>query len=116
MAYCGPLGIPYAAFLGWDDLSRDAALAWQRREGSRCGGCSQYREDLVNADGTEKRPSAVVAVDWYCPACAAAQRHDQQHGDDKPRPGVSTALMPRSTFAQWRASQEAGADAGTVTG
>ena len=117
MAYCAPLGIAYTTFLAWDQVSQDAALAWQRREATRCGGCAQYRADLVDEAGTERRPIPVAAVDWYCPACAAAQRHDAQRGDDaKPRPGVSTALVDRDIVAGWAASHDEPDDAGTVTG
>lgn len=53
MAYCGPRSIPYLEFLEWDDLSRDAALAWQAREASRCPDCGQLPGEFVDDKGEE---------------------------------------------------------------
>ena len=87
MAYCGPRGIPYTQFLGadprWDDLSREAALAWQADEDHRCNGCGQDRDDWYERDaegeivyGDDGYPKVAVpfrfdVTNAYCPACHA---------------------------------------------
>ena len=87
MSYCGPRGIPYSEFIGrggrWDDLSRDAALAWANDEATRCSGCGQDREPwyehhddgtvVMTADGYPKVavPFRYIVEDTYCPPCHA---------------------------------------------
>ena len=63
MADCGPRGIALSAFLGWPQDDQDAALAWQARESSRCGGCGTYE-----ADWDDDRRAWVPEV-HLCPGC-----------------------------------------------
>ena len=107
MAYCGPRGIRYSEFLGWSDLDRSAALAWQADQDARCGGCGQYRdlwwlhgedgEVLYDDKGYPKLDYAALTStdvdDLYCHGCRALAGHRKQHaqGDDDP----SAWLHPR---------------------
>ena len=95
MAYCGPRGIPYTTFLGWDPLSQDAAIAWAIRENDACGGCGLHRSELLDADGVELRHQPYEAVALYCPGCAAREKMDKSLGDER-RPGVHVAFIPAS--------------------
>jgi hypothetical protein len=87
MAYCAPRGIRYHDFLGWDDLSRDAAIAWQVREHAKCSGCGQLREEWMERDPetgelTEMFPAPFRVVEHWCPACAAVGQARKVRGDD----------------------------------
>lgn len=89
MAYCGPAGIRYAEFLEWDDLSRDAALAWQYRQDRRCSSCGTVHDDWLNSRDAEGNLVAdelapvYVTDDIYCPGCAALDRHRRTNGEDE---------------------------------
>jgi hypothetical protein len=63
MAYCGPRGIALSAFLAWSQGDQDAALAWQAREGSRCGGCGTHEADWDDDN------RAWVPEVHICPGC-----------------------------------------------
>ena len=95
MAYCGPLGIPYLEFQGWDDVSRSAALAWRARENTRCGGCNHTADEIYQTtwDGNPVldpagNPIPAAPPKWLvetdiCPTCAALQRAQTSPGDTK---------------------------------
>jgi hypothetical protein len=94
MRYIGPKGIPYSEWLGWDQFSRDAAMAWQAREADRCPQCGQLHSEWLDGDGKDLlievdgqlMPPKVVQ-EFKCPACTAiAERQEtaQENGaDDK---------------------------------
>ena len=104
MAYCGPAGVPYIEFIGgppgWDDLSRDAALAWQQDRDDACGACGQHRDEWVSLDeeGREReiRPSPYVVAEYHCPSCEALERARKALEDSK-QPGVHLAFQRRQT-------------------
>lgn len=92
MAYCGPHGIPYTEFLQWDDLSRDAALAWKADHDQRCSSCGTHRDQwwVYDSDGQPIIVDGYPKVDltrWtidtaYCPGCHLLSLHREQHRDD----------------------------------
>lgn len=101
--YCASRGIAYSAFLEWDDLSRDVALAWHARDRERCGGCGAVPSDwkAYDDDGNpilddtgehrEAWPPKYVLEAHHCPACAALARA----ADDKdPPPGRRWYFRP----------------------
>lgn len=100
MDYCGPAGIPYLAFLDWDPLSRDAALAWQARRNETCGGCGTARSDWMN--GRDEHGNLVantlaptyLTEDIYCPGCGALELH-RKNAQDGPEsaPGVRPGFV-----------------------
>ena len=102
MAYCGPAGIPYTTFIGgpagWDDLSRDAAIAWQLERDTRCGGCGQHRDEWVTlgADGQEReiRPAPYVIHDHHCPSCETLERARKAREKEE-RPGQHLVFVPK---------------------
>jgi len=84
MDYCGPRGIPYLDFLEWDDVSRNAALAWSIRDRHTCSGCATLRSDWNNTVDENGEPApdltnpVFLATDVYCPGCDAKQRREEQ--------------------------------------
>lgn len=113
MEYCGPRGIRYAEFLSWDQLSRDAALAWQARKASRCQ-CGQVpaewrRYDLESGEPVLDEHGAHEALypaeapylveGAYCPACAElARAHDDSPYRDEP--GWRFHYVPNPAYQQ----------------
>jgi hypothetical protein len=86
MDYCAPRAIPYAKFLEWDPLSRDAALAWQARKSATCGSCGQVKGDWTDEDGHELHPPPLIVTEHWCPGCAALETR-RTNSKDLP-PGV----------------------------
>lgn len=101
MAYCGPAGIPLAVFMDdWDQLSRDAALAWQLERDTACSQCGQHRDEwmTVGEDGKprEVRPPPYVVEDFHCPSCEAMSRARKAVSDsDDERHGVYPHFVRR---------------------
>jgi len=106
MDYCGPVGIPYTDFLDWDDLSRNAALAWSLRKAGECGGCGTVRTDWLNSFDEDGEPVAnelappFHAVDVFCPGCAARERHERAVKDGAGREGFHTGFRSNPD-AKW---------------
>lgn len=96
MGYCGPAGLAYTEFMGWDPLSRDLALAWRRREDSRCGGCGVPYEDWYLDDGTPD-DTAYTLNAYRCPGCEKHAGHA-----DKGEPGLKWRLVPNWSSRVWR--------------
>lgn len=105
LAYCVPAGIPLTHFLGgppgWDDVSRDAALAWQADQAARCGDCRQRRSDWMTPgpDGelVETVPPPFVVEDQVCPACAAGERASRARREAKEdEPGMKLVYRKRA--------------------
>jgi hypothetical protein len=101
MDYCAPRGVRYGEFLDWDQLSRDAALAWQARENARCGSCGQVEADWMvdGPDGpTEAVPPPLVVDHHWCPGCAAL---GTRRANEKDLPaGVTHAFRANVTDAE----------------
>lgn len=107
MAYCGPRGIPHSHFLGgplvWTASDRDKALAWQRRENSRCPSCGT-REDEWDRD-----EDAYHAVMLRCPGCEQRQRVEKAITDADGL-GVHVQLWTRAHHAAVDAENAAKAE------
>lgn len=113
MEYCGPRGIRYTEFLDWPQIDQDAALAWARRDRSKCGGCGLPRDLLVDADGNVLQHPPFAPITWVCPTCEILES-DQAERDqsNRPhRPGRSTRLMPVELVRKREAEREAALEA-----
>lgn len=99
MDYVAPRGIPYEDFLEWGDLSKAAALAWQNREGAKCGSCGTIKAEWMTTDAEgnpiELMPPPMHVVDHWCPGCDAVARARKARGDTM-RDGVHLAFRPAS--------------------
>jgi hypothetical protein len=73
MDYCGPQGIPWLGFLGWDRLSREAAIEWARVRADTCT-CGTRLEEWDPERGGH--PAAYVATVRDCKGCAAIARRE----------------------------------------
>ena len=70
MAYCGPHGIPHSAFIKWDPLDQDKALAWVIAERQRCSNCGTVPSDWLDGTGADREPPPYVATSELCVGCA----------------------------------------------
>lgn len=105
MEYCGPRGIPYTQFIGWDQIDQDAALAWLVRDRGKCDGCGTVSSDWLNAFDEDGEPVANImapvfhAVDVHCAGCAARAAHEKTFVGDRPA-GLHTGFVPNPD-AEW---------------
>lgn len=120
MAYCGPHSIPYTWFTGqskanrWDDLSRAAAIAWQRREADRCGTCGQYRADWLDENGIELFDPPFEVYERFCPGCYSLELHEMDHEKDEKlaRAGFRPAFKPTVEWVPPSDASDAETDGG----
>ena len=108
MDYCAPRAIPYLAFIEspeWDQLSHDAALAWQIRENDRCRDCGQPRVEWHDEHGIELREPPFEIVEHTCPSCSGLERADAAARDSEGKlpPGLKLGWAPASDEEQDRA-------------
>lgn len=92
MSYCGPRGIAWGAFLQWDRLSRNAAVAWARRNAETCTSCGTHPDTWDPTRGGSEH--ALVAVIDACRGCATLQSGQQQLTDDMRKQGGHVRFGP----------------------
>ena len=89
--YCVPRGIPHSAFLAWQPLDQDKAIAWQREDRKVCRGCGTRKEEWA----TDK--FAYVGHIEECPGCAVLAQ-EQEHlrdAEERGQRGLKAFLVPK---------------------
>lgn len=92
MSYCGPRGIPWSTFAGWDLLSRASAVAWARRTAQTCNTCGTH-PDIWDLDKGGD-PHALVAVPRACRGCETLQDGQKQLTEQQRKAGGFVVLAP----------------------
>lgn len=91
MNYCGPRGIAWMEFLGWDRTSRDAAILWAERRAQTCQACGTHPDDWDPARGGDDHAyKAEIRACRGCETQASAQTQvTEAHGK-----GAYVVLVP----------------------
>ena len=95
MDYCGPRGLPLAEFLKWDADDQEHALAWLRRDRSRCPSCGVPHGDWDEDAGGDR--NAYHAEGFICRGCEELENAKSK----EPHAGERWRLVPSWWLRMW---------------
>lgn len=95
MEYCGPIGLPYSAFLGWDVNDQDAALAWKRNKAEVCANCGTLDADWRDAKTKQLLDPAPFEVEGHrCAGCVEIANYREREDVQSNTVGLYLRLRP----------------------